>query len=159
MRPQGDKILNIVAMTLGGTFLPLLETEYAQSQMGLTMTLLGMVAQEFDRAAHRRIEENRELIKIFSTAVTHVKDENLKKRLQAAIKKSTNDYTVTALDKLNCELLEILIDLHAHIEVLEDEDVRKIEGAIWDELEKQVNRRGFTAGLGSASREADESEE
>lgn len=155
MRPQGDHILRTVAMTLNENFLPMLETEYAKSQLTLTSILMAMVAQEFDRAVHRRVEENRELIKIFSAAVGVVKDENLKKRLQAASEKTTNDYTVTFLDKLNCELLEILIDLHAHIEEIEGEDARKINAAIWDELEKAIKRRGFALGIGGA-RVADE---
>ena len=149
MRPEADHILKTVAMTLGMKYLPMLDTEHAQSNMGLTAMMLGMVAEEFDRAAHRRIEENRELRKIFSAAVTVVTDEDLKKRLQAASENKTNDYTVKTLDKLNCELLEVLIDLHAHVEELEGEDARKINDAIWDEMEKAVKRREFTSGTGT----------
>jgi hypothetical protein len=51
---------------------------------------------------------------------------------------------MSALDKLNCELQEVLIELHTHIEALAGESARNINEAIWTELENWTKRREFT---------------
>ena len=143
MRPQGDYILRTVATTLATKYLPMLEVEHAKSELGLTALLMGVVSEEFERAAHRRIEENRALRKIFLEALPVVEDEDLKRRLNEAIGKEEKDFHVSALDKLNCELQEVLIELHASVETLDGEDARNLEKSIWQELERGVKRREF----------------
>lgn len=144
MRPRADHILQSLGMRMLMKHIPLIQDQHAQAEIGLTATMMRIVSEEFERAAHRRIEENGELRKIFSEAVTIVNDEDLKNRLKAASEKEASDYKVSTLDKLNHELLEVLIDLHAHVEDLEGEDAGKIKTAIWESLEKGVKRREFT---------------
>lgn len=141
MRPNCDYILNTSAMLLATKFMPQIKTEIGQKELGLTALLLGVVSEEFDRAASRRIEENRGLRKLFSEAIPVVEDLSLKDRLKEAAGLVEEDFRISALDKLNSDLLSIFIDLHSHIETLEGEDARRIEEAIWEELAAYTKRR------------------
>jgi hypothetical protein len=143
MRPQGDHILRAVATTMATKYLPQVASDHGKSDFGLLALLMGVVSEEFERAAHRRIEENSAIRKIFKDALPVLKDEGLKKRVKEASEKTEDDYRISALDKLNCDLQEVLIDLHANIETIEGEDARRIEEQIWVELENWTKRREF----------------
>lgn len=143
MRPPCDHILRTLGMVLATKYMPLLETDHARAELGLTALILGVISEEFERVAHRRIEENREMRNIFQKAVSVVADNDLKKRLAEASEKIEVDFHTSALDKLNCELQEVFIDLHAHLEDLEGTQARELEAAVWQELEKRVQRREF----------------
>jgi hypothetical protein len=143
MRPQGDHILRTVATTMAAKYLPGIGTEHERADFGLSILMIALVSEEFERAAHRRVEENKAMRIIFKNALPVVKDKDLKRRLKGAIKKTEDDYHISALDTLNCELQEVLIDLHAHVETLEGDDARQIEETIWQELENWTRRREF----------------
>ncbi len=143
MRPQGDHILRTVAVTLASKYLPGLATEHERADFGLSILMVALVSEEFERAAHRRIEENKAFRNLFQEALPVVTDKVLKGRMEDAIKKTEDDYHISALDQVNCDLQEVLIDLHAHVETLEGADARKIEAAIWNELEDWTRRREF----------------
>jgi hypothetical protein len=143
MRPQCDHILRTLGMVLATKYMPMLETDHARAEMGLTALILGVVSEEFERVAHRRIEENTEMRKIFKQAVSVVTDDGLKERLAEASEKTETDFHTSALDQLNCDLQEVLIELHTHVEDLEGDTARELEEAIWLELEKRVQRREF----------------
>jgi hypothetical protein len=143
MRPQGDHILRTVATNMLSKYLPGFGIEHERADFGLMALMVLLVSEEFERAAHRRIEENRAFKRIFNDALPVVKDEDLKRRIREAMEKTEDDYHISALDQLNCELQEVLIDLHAHVEILESGDARMIEEAIWQELENWTKRREF----------------
>jgi hypothetical protein len=143
MRPPCDHILRTLGMVLATKYMPLLETDHARAEMGLTALILGVISEEFERVAHRRIEENREMRRIFKNAVSVATDMDLKKRLAEASEKTEVDFHTSALDQLNCELQKVLIDLHAHMEDIEGAEARDMEETIWQELEKRVQRREF----------------
>ena len=112
--------------------------------MGLSALLMMVVSEDFERAAHRRIEENNALRRIFAESLSVIKDDDLRKRVKEASEKAEDNYHMSVLDKLNCELQEVLIELHTHIEALEGEGAKNINEAIWAELENWTKRREFT---------------
>jgi hypothetical protein len=143
MRPQGDYILNTVATNLATKYLPKVTSDNERAELALMSFLMGAVSEEFDRAAHRRIEENLALRKLFSQSLPAVRDDSLKARLETAIKKEETDWRISSLDQSNGELVNLLIDLHAHIETLDDEKSREVEKFIWQELKDYAKRREF----------------
>ena len=143
MRPSCDHILRTIGEVLATRYIPIQPSDHAKSELGLTALVLGVIAEEFERVAHRRIEENREMRKIFKQAVSVVTNDDLKNRLREASEKMEVDFHTSALDQLNCELQEVLIELHDHIEDLEGDAARELEETIWQELEKRVKRREF----------------
>ena len=144
MRPQADHILRTTATTLITHYLPGIEKEHERYELSLSAFLMMVVSEEFDRAAHRRIEENHALRRIFAESLPVIKDDELKKRVKEASEKAEDNYHISVLDKLNCELQEVLIELHTHIEALEGEGARNMNEAIWTELENWTKRREFT---------------
>ena len=143
MRPSCDHILKTIGTVLATRYIPIQPSEHAKSELGLTALVLGVMAEEFERAAHRRIDENREMRKIFKQAVSVVTNGDLKSRLVEASEKMEVDFHTSALDQLNCELQEVLIELHAHVEDLKGDAARELEETIWQELENRVKRREF----------------
>jgi hypothetical protein len=144
VKPQADQILRTIASTLITQYLPGIEKEHEKAELGISAILMMAAAEEFDRAAHRRIVENHELRRIFAASLSVIKGDDLKRRVKEASEKEEENYHISVLDKVNCELQEVFIELHTHIEALEGEGARKIHEAIWTELENWTKRREFT---------------
>ena len=144
MSPLCDDVLKTVAATLATEHVPNAGTEHERLGLVFSMFLMGAVSEEFDRAAHRRIEENRAVRKIFSESLPVVEDPNLRNQLREAAETTEDDYRIPALDELNCALQETLIDLHAHVETLQGEKARAVENTIWRELKEWTKRREFS---------------
>jgi hypothetical protein len=143
MRPSAEQILQAIANSLITQYVPAMTEEKAQAELGLFALLIGVVSEEMERATARRLEENRELRTLFAESMAVVQDEGLRRRLRQAAGAEETDYRVAALDKTNCELLDLLIEFHAHVEDLEGEGARKVEEAIWKTLESWTKRREF----------------
>jgi hypothetical protein len=125
--------------------MPAATSEKAQADFGLSALLIGVVSEELDRGAARRIEENDELRGLFSESLSVVEEKGLRERLRASAQGGEGDYRIAALDKANGALLELLIELHSHVEGLEGEGARRVEEAVWQVLENWTKRREFTA--------------
>ena len=144
MRPSGEQILQTVANALITEYVPAMPAEKAQAELGLFALLIGVVSEEMERAVERRVEENRELRRLFSDSLSVVQDKALRDRLSKAAAGEETDYRVSALDKVNCDLLELLTVFHSYVEDLEGEEARVVEEAIWKALENWTKRREFT---------------
>jgi hypothetical protein len=145
MRPSCETILQTVANALMNEHMPAATSEKAQADFGLSAVLIGVVSEEFDRAASRRIEENDEVRRLFSEFLCVVEDERLREQMRASTEGGEGEYRISSLDKENSELLDLLIELHSHVELLEGENARRAEDAIWQVLENWTKRREFTA--------------
>jgi hypothetical protein len=145
MRPSCDIILQTVANSLMNEHMPAATTEKAQADFGLSALLIGVVSEELDRAAARRIEENDEVRRLFSESLAVVEEEGLREQLRRSAEGGERDYRVSALDEANGDLLGLLIELHSHVEGLEGEGARRAEAAIWQVLENWTKRREFAA--------------
>jgi len=143
MRPSGEHILQAVATARITEYVPAMTAEKAQAELGLFALLIGVVSEEMERGTARRVEENKELRGLFAESLFVVEDRDLKSRLGKAAESEETDYRVSALDKANCDLLELLTELHAHVEGLEGEGARKVEETIWKALENWTKRREF----------------
>jgi hypothetical protein len=141
MRPSVDIYLDELKRALAQDFAPRLPTSFEQSALGRHAILLGAVAEEFDRAASRRIEENRALRDLFADAVKTIPNSDLRSRLLAARETEDRSFKVRDLDESNCGLRALLIELHEHVEQLAGEKARSLEAAIWQELVRSTERR------------------
>lgn len=124
--------------------IPAISPTYHQGTVGMVASLLAMAADEWDRAASRRIEENQSLRDLFRSAGPIVKDAGLKGKLDELASTRDDDFHVSALEKSNCALRAALIELQAHVEMRKDADARAIEAAIWKELVTSTERRRLT---------------
>ena len=141
MKPEVDRTLQLLAGTLVTEVAPLVSLDYGQKSLGLTAMLLQTAAEEFDRAAARRVEENRQIRRLFEEAASDVTDPALRDRLTAAASEPEGELRVSALDEANARLRALLIELHAHVEQQPGPAARRIEAAIWSELRASTERR------------------
>ena len=141
MKPEVPKLLEVLAGKLLFDVAPYVSPSYRQSSVGVTAILLGMVREEWDRAASRRIEENSALRELFRNAAPAVTDTALRRRLEAAAISSEASLLISELERSNDALRALLIELHAHVEEQSSAQARAIEAAIWRELSASTERR------------------
>jgi len=121
--------------------LPAISPTYHQGTVGMIATLLVIAADEWDRGASRRLEENQAMRDLFRKAAPVVSDKALSDRLKQLASSSDTDYRVSALEDNNCALRAALIELHTQIESQSGNEAREIENAIWKEIAKSTERR------------------
>jgi hypothetical protein len=141
MKPDPSRVLETVSMMLIMEFVPQLPTSYAQQALAGSATILAVARDEIDRAAARRIEENRVLRELFAAARPVVTDPELAGRLAEAAAGEEGSLLVSDLDRSNQALRALLVRLHVHVEELPGEPARRLEAAIWDELRASTERR------------------
>ena len=118
MKPEPTRFLQVAAVHLMARTAPLLPA-YEQSSASVIGLLLTAVAEEFGRAAARRVEENRALRALFRSAADAVEDAALRARLREAAGGQDGDLRVEHLEAANAALRALLIELHAHVETLD----------------------------------------
>ena len=142
MKPEVDRTLQLLAQTLMLELGPALASDYAQKNALLAALLLSSAAEEWDRAAERRVEENRALRALFRDAAARgVTGGALRARLEAAGSASDASLRVSDLERANAELRALLVELHTCVEELATPAAREIEARIWEELRRSTERR------------------
>ncbi len=147
MKPDVGRLLEVAVGYLMGETVPSLGRPYEQSNVGVLGMMLMAVRHEHERAAARRVEENRELRRMFARAGTVVGAGDLSKgladKLAAAADAEDTDLTVSALEESNAELRGLLIELHAAVEEIDSPAARTLEEEIWRELAASTRRRAL----------------
>jgi len=146
MRPEATRFLGVAAGHLMTKTAGALGSGYEQSSVSVMGLMLTQLADEFERAAARRVEENRALRRIFSGAADAVADDALRAKIANASTGDDPDLAVSALEQSNCELRALLIELHAYVEELDTEAARRVEAEIWRELVTSTERRKLGIG-------------
>lgn len=148
MRPDVPKVLNGIASTLATQVMPEVRTPFGQQNTGIASQLCFMIAQEFDRAAARLVEENSAILGIFERALPVLGEDPLRDQLQEALATlPATDLRVSALQAENDRLRSLLITLHAQVEQIDTPEGAALNELIWDELRKSTRRRKVTSGL------------
>ncbi len=141
MKPDIERFIDVAAMYLITQLAPSLESKYDQSNVATLGALLTVLREEYDRAAARRVDENRALRRLFTDAVPAVGDTALRAKIEHAAASEDTSFLISELERTNSALRALLIELHAHVEQLATPDARRIETAIWAELAKSTERR------------------
>ena len=141
MKPEIPKVLEILAGTLLFEIVPNVSPAYRKSSVGVSALLLGMVREEFDRAASRRVEENTALRALFRDASSAVTDTDLRRRIEEASGSHDASLLVSELERANDALRALLIELHAWVEAQPGPAARRIDDLIWRELVASTERR------------------
>jgi hypothetical protein len=144
MKPDVDVTLQLIAASLMTEVAPKISDDYTARNSMLTVMLLQCAAEEWDRAAARRVEENRTLRRLFAESAPEIGDSDLRGRLEAASGEEDESVRISDLNRSNDRLRTLLIELHAHVEEVETEAARRIEAAIWKELRVSCERRALS---------------
>ena len=146
MKPDAAHALERLMHSLLTELAPAVQPAYRQATVTMHAMILLAVREEFDRAAARRVEENRALRALFAEAAPAVADAALRERLAAAAASADASLLVPDLDAGNRALRALLIELHAHVEAQSGDAARRIEDAIWRELAASTERRKLSLG-------------
>lgn len=141
MVPSVPLVLNGIARTLLMDLLPQTTHAYSAQTLQLDAALAMLCAQEFDRAAARLAEENAALVRLLGDAAAVVADPALRHALASGAAADAPSLLVSALHERNRALRTLLVRLHAHVERLEGDAARALEGRIWAELLESTRRR------------------
>ncbi len=144
MKPEVQEVLGQLAQTLIADLGPRISEPYGQSSAAVIGMLLTAAAEEWDRAAARRVEENAALRVLFRDAVAVVKGQRLRRRLGKAATAADPGLLIGELARENEALRSLLIDLHAHVESLSGGGARVLEERIWEELRASTERRALS---------------
>jgi len=152
VRPTPARFIEVAFGHLLEKVAPALDSSYAQSDMTVLGALLLALGEEFERAAARRVEENREIRRIFALAAEvlvgsgGLGDDTLIGQLAAAASEEDSDLRVSTLEASNARLRGLLIELHARVETIETSQARDLEAQIWRELAASTERRKLSFG-------------
>jgi hypothetical protein len=146
VKPEPAHALERLMQALLGDVMPNVQPSYRQASVMAHAMMIGVMREEIDRAAARRVEENAALRALFADAAPVVKDAALRERVAAAARSADASLLVPALEDGNRALRALLIELHAHVEELPGDAARRLDAAIWRELAASTERRKL--GLG-----------
>ena len=146
MKPDENLVLADFAARFAGEIAPQVQPAYLASAIGMSAGILGMIAEDWDRAASRRVEENRAVRGLFAQAAGLALEAGLASRLAALAEGNDDDLRLSALEAGNEALRAALIDLHAAVEAMEGAAAKALNDAIWRELSASTQRRRLSAG-------------
>jgi hypothetical protein len=144
VKPDVPVVLGKVGQALLAQIGPEIRADYTRSTALVATLLLQCAAEEWERGAARRVEENAALRALFRDALAAVADTGLRERLSAASEGRDDDLHLSALERSNAALRGLLIELHAHVEEQGGEAARAAETAIWRELLRSTERRALS---------------
>ena len=145
MKPDEQAVLADFAGRFAMTIAPQVSPPYLAAAIGMSGGILGLIAEDWDRAAQRRVDENRAIRAIFKMAAALALEPALAERLQGLAKTGDDDLRLSALEAGNEALRVALIDLHAATEAL-GAPARAVNAAIWKELVASTERRRLSIG-------------
>ena len=141
MKPDIHAVLTQTAQSMLQEFAPRAAVPYLAAQIGMSAFVMSMVAEDLDRAAARRVEENQAIRALFARAAGLALEAGLAARLASLAGGDDGDLRLSALEAGNMALRAGLIDLQAAVETRADVAATAINDAIWTELSASTERR------------------
>ena len=141
MKPVVDNVLQGCFATLLMEVAPHLGAEYSVGDVSVMGLMLFMSAEEYDRGAEVRTEDNAEMRSIFAEAASQIEDAELRRRLSDASDARDTSLRISALDKTNDALKALLIDLQAYLEGQGGDWAAHMERRVWKHLIDSSERR------------------
>ena len=141
MRPEAASVLTVFADLINRELTATMSDSYGLQQLVRGTPLLSAIGEEFDRAASRRVLENRAIRLLFAQAAPHISNQALASELNNAAQGCDDDLRVTCLDQSNQSLRRLLIQLQIWAESSDVEPAAQIRKQIWIELLLSTQRR------------------
>jgi hypothetical protein len=116
MIPKGAQGIGNLVNRIGRDLIPRAADAYTATDLGYFTMLLGMVAQDYDRAADVLVAEHAALGSILSEASSHIEDAALRSRIADAIAAEPASLRVSDLATRGDATMRVLIDVHAEVE-------------------------------------------
>jgi len=146
MKPDEKLVLADFAARFATVIAPQVQPAYLASAIGMHGGILGLIAEEWDRAASRRVEENRAIRGLFAEAAGLNLDAGLAAQLRDLAAGNDDDLRLSALEAANEALRSTLIALHTAVEAMDGAPAKALNDAIWRELSASTLRRKLSVG-------------
>ena len=146
MKPDENLVLADFAQRFATVIAPQVQPAYLAAAIGMSGGILGMIAEDWDRAASRRVEENRAIRALFKQAAGLALEPGLATRLEVLAGGDDDDLRLSALEAGNETLRAALITLHTAVEAMDGPAAKALNDAIWAELSASTLRRKLAAG-------------
>jgi hypothetical protein len=143
MIPHTQKAIAFLAQRLLTHVLPEQRTNFGVADVALLSVLLEMVAQDFERAAHARLEDVREMRGIFAEAHRLELPDALVARMDDAGSRDLSDVRIARLDEVHALHSAVLIELHSRIESISGAEAARLDCLVWEHLERHAERHGY----------------
>ncbi len=148
MIPHGAQGAGHLATRIAMDLIPKATDAYVISDLGMIAGLIGLVAQDYDRAAEVLTSDLERLRGLFAQAEPLIADPDLKARLAAARELRPVSLRISALSADADLALKVLIDLHAAVENAVDAGepwAPGLDREIWTYLDEYVAKRTYNA--------------
>jgi hypothetical protein len=146
MKPDENLVLADFAQRFATQIAPQVQPGYLAAALAMSGGILGMIAEDWDRAASRRVEENRAIRALFRQAADMTLEPGLARRLATLAEGNDDDLRLSTLEAGNETLRAALITLHAAVEAMDGAAAGALNDAIWAELSASTERRRLAAG-------------
>jgi hypothetical protein len=150
MIPRGGEGVAHLGARIMADLVPRAVDAYSMSDLAIIATLVGLIAEDYDRAADVLLADEVDMRAIFAAAEANVTDPDLRRRLATSLATPPEGWRVSQLSERGDAAMRVLIDLHSVAETAMDagEDwAVAINARIWTFLERHVDRRAYHAAL------------
>jgi hypothetical protein len=146
MIPRGAQAIGNLIARIGQDLVPKAPDAYTATDLAYFTALLGMVAQDYDRAADVLTSEHAALAPILREAADRLGDAALAAEVEAALGDQPAGLRVSALSARSDVTMRLLIEVHAAVEAARDggaDWARRLDGEIWRFLETHVAAQAY----------------
>lgn len=146
MIPKGAQGIGHLVMRVAQDLIPKGRDAYMATDLGYLTVLMGMIAQDYDRAADVLVTEDAEISAILKKALPVVDDKTLVSRIVQALEGKAANLKVAELTARSDLMLKLLIDVHAAAEDAMAKGAswgRALDADIWRFLEAHVARHAY----------------
>jgi hypothetical protein len=146
MIPKGAEGVGHLAARLVMETMPKAQDAYMAADLGMVAGLLGMVAQDYDRAAEVLVADDTEIRALFEEAAALPLPPEIKDRMATALASRPAGLRISQLSAHMDRTMRILIDLHASVEEAEVAGAAwagPFDGKIWTFPENHVARHAY----------------
>jgi hypothetical protein len=150
MIPRGAEAIQRLARRIGTDLIPKAADAYMAADLGYMTALLGMVAQDFDRAADVLQSQHEALVPVLREAALRLADPDLAGRIEAALDAAPPSLRISNLTVRADATLRLLIEAHAGVEAaaLAGADwAEALNARIWRFLEAQTSAEAYQTAL------------
>jgi hypothetical protein len=150
MIPKGTAGIENISARILGNLLPKMDDAYTIADLAIMANLVGMVGQDFDRAADVLISDHKDITEILRDALPHIKDKSLRQRMEATLAAEVPSFRVEALNARGDIAMRVLIDVQDAVEQAQGSGApwaAALDSRIWKFLDAYVARRAYTISM------------
>jgi hypothetical protein len=141
MKPNIADVLFDLEARLCGQIAPEISPSYHAGELMMIGSMQRVVAEEWDRAADRLVEENGLLRALFAVAAPVLENETLSVELRNLANSEDESFRISALEAANTVLRRALIDLHEALDGSAAPEAPELLTVLRGELVRSTERR------------------